>query len=61
MHTGDGQTISSVLEGCSQKRGGGSVNVYMRVFPSSSHLSKITQAELALQKPLPRQLESEQL
>lgn len=57
MYSIDGQTIYSVLGGCLKKRGGGCVCVAPPVF----QLSKITQAEFALQKPLPRQLESEQL
>ncbi len=65
MHSRDGQAISSVLGGCSEERGGRRglcvcVFVYMYVcvcFSSASQLSKITQAEFALQKPLPRQLE----
>ncbi len=64
MHSRDGQAISSVLErkeerGGRREEGGMCMRVFF--FPSASQLSKITQAEFALQKPLPRQLESEQL
>lgn len=53
----DGQAVCSVLGGLfSGEDEGGYVCVC--VVPSASQLSKITQTEFALQKPLPRQLES---
>lgn len=56
---GDGQTISSVLRDIAERRRRRGCDC---VFPpSASQLSKITQAEFALQKPLPRQLERKML